>query len=207
MTLQELEAKLNSLEGEIRQLKDIEEIKNLQKIYGFYLERWQYDDITDLFSDDPETSVEISNEGVYVGKKSIREFFSSLAKNPPPEFLHVMMQINGVVHIDAGGKMAKGRWYGFGCLALPIQGVTIALFSNGVYEDEYIKENGKWKFKKLHWNRIFLTPYEDGWVKTPVLGGQLSEKEKKSERPTTVYKPYPSGYVAPFHFKHPITGK
>ncbi len=206
MATQGLEARIKALEDEVTRLKDMEQIKKLQKIYGYYLERWQTDDIADLFSDAPDASAEIGNNGVFVGKKSIRRFFSRW-ENPPKDFLHVMTQVNGVVDLDKGGKTAKGRWYGLGVLALPIDGVYRAIFSNGVYEDEYVKEDGTWKIKKMHWNRIFFTPYEDGWVKTPVLKGRTTASAIKPDKPTTVYQPYPSGYVTPFHFKHPVTGK
>jgi len=36
------------------------------------------------------------------------------------------------------------------------------------WENEYVKEDGKWKIKKILFNRIFTTPFEDGWVKTPM---------------------------------------
>jgi hypothetical protein len=206
MTAKGLEARLKALEEEVTRLKDIEEIKRLQKIYGFYLERWQADDITELFSDAPDASVEIADTGVFIGKRSIRRFFS-LLENPPKEFLHVMTQLNDVVDVDKSGKTAKGRWYGLGVLAMAVDGVTRAIFSNGVYENEYVKEDGKWKIKQMVWNRIFFTPYEDGWVKTPVLTGKVSSREVKPDKPGTSYRPYPSGTVAPFHFRHPITGK
>ena len=70
--------------------------------------------------------------------------------------------------------------------------------------DEYIKENNIWKFKKMHFYLIFRTPLDEGWVKTPVV---LSMAKGSADLPTTGYKPYPSGYVIPFHFKNPVTGK
>ncbi len=205
MNLEELEARLKALEDSVRTLQDIEEIKKLQKIYCYYLEHWQWEEILPLFSNAPDASAELGDGGVYVGKDGLRKLFAR--ESVPPEFLHVMMPSGGVVTVDSGGKTAKGRWYGFGCFALPRDGVVRAIFGNGVYENEYVKEDGKWKFKKLHWNRIFMTPYEDGWVKTPVIKSVTREGRPKPDRPTTVYKPYPSGYIFPFHYKHPITGK
>ena len=206
MTKQELEARIKSLEDEIRCLKDIEEIKKLQRIYGYYLERWQWAEVTELFSDRPDASVEIGDLGVYLGKKSIERFF--YREKISPTYLHVLMQVSGVVDVDPDGKTAKGRWYGFGCFAFDTDECVKPIWGSGVYENEYIKENGKWKIKKLHYNRIFMSPYEDGWVKTPVIKLQRSAvSQNKPDRPTTVYKPYPSGYLFPFHYKHPITGK
>jgi len=56
--------------------------------------------------------------------------------------------------------------------AIPRDGVVRASWSFGEYENEYVKEHGKWKFKKIRYNRIFSTPYEDGWVKTPIKPGK-----------------------------------
>ena len=202
MKLEELEQRLKILEDNIRTLQDIEEIKKLQRIYGYYLEHWQWEDIIDLFSDNTE-SVELADLGVFLGKEGVKKCFRR--EKVPPEYLHIMMQLSGVVDVDPGGKTAKGRWYGFGLEALPIEGVVRPTFSSGIYENEYVKEGWKWKFKKLHWFRIFLTPFEDGWVKTPVL--DIRRHRPKPDRPPTTDKPYPSGYIFPFHYKHPITGK
>ena len=204
MTAQDLEARLKALENEVVRLKDIEEIKKLQRIYGYYLERWEWEPVMGLFSDDPETSVEINDSGVFIGKESIKKFF--YRDEVPKEFLHVLMQVSGVVDVDPGGKTAKGRWYGFGPHARPSDGEVIPTLSCGVYENEYVKEDGKWKFRKILWSRIFYSPYADGWVKTPVIAIKRKTKPKP-DKPTTVYFPYPSGYLLPYHFKHPVTGK
>ncbi|MFC1942194.1 nuclear transport factor 2 family protein, partial [Chloroflexota bacterium] len=167
-------------------------------------------EVIELFSDDPATSVEINDSGVFVGKESIKRFFWRDDKISP-HFLHVLMQVNEVINIDPDGKTAKGRWYGFGPHAIPTDGEVQAAFSCGIYENDYVKENSKWKFKKILWSRIFYTPYEDGWVKTPVktlnFAKVMGKEQPKPDRPTTVYHPYPSGYIFPYHFKHPITGK
>ena len=202
MTSQDLEARVSRLE-------DTEAIKKLQKIYGYYLEHWQWQEVVELFSDAPDTSVEINDAGVFVGKTSIRRFFQ--AGDIPPTFLHVLMQVNDVIDVEPDGKTARGRWYGFGPHAIPTDGGPQAAFSCGIYENEYVKENGKWKFKKIQWSRIFYTSYEDGWVKTPVVklnfSRAMGKEPVKPDKPTTVYHPYPSGYLFPYHFKNPVTGK
>ena len=71
MNLEELEAKIKILEEEIKMLKDVEEIKKLQKIYGYYLNNQMVDEVIDLFSDDTE-SVEMN--GVYLGKEGARSY-------------------------------------------------------------------------------------------------------------------------------------
>ena len=206
MTPQELEARLKALEDEITCLKDIEEIKKLTRIYGYYLEHWQWQEVVELFSDSPDTSVEISNSGVFLGKEGVKRFF--YRERVPSEFLHVMMQISGVVDVAPDGKTAQGRWYGFGRFAFDTDKGVQPVWGSGVYENEYVKEDGKWKYKKLHFSRILFASYEDGWVKTPVVSlNRPSVGQKEPDRPTTFYEPYPSGRLFPYHFKHPVTGK
>ncbi len=68
MATQELEARIKKLEYEVKRLNDVEEIKKLQRIYGYYLEHWECDNMVDLFSDAPDTTAEVSDNGICVGK-------------------------------------------------------------------------------------------------------------------------------------------
>ena len=40
-------------------------------------------------------------------------------KKAPPEFLHILMPLAGIVDVDPDGKNAKGRWYGYFLGAMP----------------------------------------------------------------------------------------
>ena len=116
MKLEELEQRLKILEDSVRALQDVEEIKKLQRIYGYYLEHWQWENMIDLFSDQTE-SIEVSDLGVFLGKEGVRKCFRR--ENVPPEFLHVMMQLSGVVDVDPDGKTAKPRYRDAGPKATP----------------------------------------------------------------------------------------
>ena len=70
MTVEELEGKVKVLEEKVRTLEDIEEIKKLQRAYGFYLEHWMAEDIivNDLDLDSArQTSAEVEK----LGRKSM----------------------------------------------------------------------------------------------------------------------------------------
>ena len=207
MDAQEMEARIKTLESQVRNLKDIEEIQRLQKSYGYYLEHWMNEEIMDLFSDSPD----LVFNGAVGGKQELRKFFKSLKDlSRNPEFLHQAMQLSGIVDVNPDGETAEGRWYGFGAVALPAGKGVRALSLNGIYTCEYIKEDGKWKIKKLKFHPIILAPPDEGWVKkeriaaiTPVK----RSKAAKARKPLDGDARYPSGYIVPFHFKHPVTGK
>ena len=149
MTLQELEARLKTLE-------DVEEIQKLQRAYGYYAEHWEGQQMIDLFSHDPNASVEVSMEGLYVGYERIKQFFDR--GKVPPTFLHPIMHAfrncqRGPRRQNSKGEMVwfrpSGQIYDRNREGVE-EGIVRAIWMFGVYENEYIKEDGKWKFKKIH---------------------------------------------------------
>ena len=207
MAEMDLEAKVKALEENLSAIQDIQEIKKLQRVYGFYLDNRLWDEIVDLFSDNTE-SLEISDSGVYLGKAGVARFFKDFLGRgglPPfPGALGIHMQLQGVVNLDPEGTSAKGRWQCVILLATPLEEKLRAMVGYGVYEVGYIKEGGIWKFSKMHFYLTFRTPLDEGWVKTPVV---ISMARGTPDLPTTVYKPYPEKYTVPYHYKNPVSGK
>jgi hypothetical protein len=104
--LKALEAQVKRLENEVRILIDIEQIKKLQGIYSYYLDYNMWHEIVDLFSNETE-SIEVSDSGVFLGKKGVKKFFKSLlggSKIGSAKRLHVTMQLQGVIDVDPDGK-------------------------------------------------------------------------------------------------------
>ncbi len=119
MDLKAMDARIKELENQVAKMKDLEEINRLQKSYGFYLEHWMYDDIIDLFADNPDVTLNLMI-GIFRGKEGVRRYFSGMNElTQNREFLHQIMQLSGMVDINADGKSARGRWYGFGAVAMP----------------------------------------------------------------------------------------
>jgi SnoaL-like domain len=208
VTIEELQVRLT-------RLADIKEIQNLQKIYGYYQDYCEWEKVVDLFTDNTP-SVEEADRGVYKGKKGVRRYFIELlggGGNKPVRagYLGIMFQFQGVVTVSPDGKTATGRWYGMGMEAKPIaslhEGELRQTWVHGIYENEYVKENGVWKFKKLYFNLVFRTPFEDGWLKVPVVGQNGPDRIVKPDAPPTAYFPYPSGYQVPISFPHPTANE
>ena len=210
MDVEKLEERIKYLEEKLQRVEDIEAIKKLQRAYGYYLEHWMSKELIDLFSDSPEAMVDI-HQGKWYGKKGIERLFNTFFPNiGSPELLHMMMQLSGIVDVDPDGKSARGRWYGFGMTAVPSSdGKVRQGFMNGIYQCGYVKENGKWKIKVLQFNKTLGFPPGQGWV-SPERVSTLIVKNPQNivpDSPRTVEPGYPTGYIVPFHFNHPVTGE
>ncbi|HTY82454.1 MAG TPA: nuclear transport factor 2 family protein [Dehalococcoidales bacterium] len=206
MDVKGLESRVKGLEEKVRILQDIEEINRLQRAYGFYLEHFMLDEIVDLFADRNDLML----NGAEGTKDDIRKFFKNLSDlSLNPEFLHQAMQLSGVVDVNPDGKTAEGRWYSLGSVALPSEKGVRPISLNGIYTVEYLKDNDKWKLKHLKFHPIILASPTEGWVKKdrlpPVTAGE--PPRRGPSKPLDAEARYPSGYIVPFHFNHPVTGK
>jgi hypothetical protein len=211
MNLQEMETYIKALEKKVDKLNDIEDIQRLQRSYGYYIQNWMYQELADLFADSPDAELSILT-GVFVGKDSINKYFASVkVSNENPEFLHQLMQLSGIVDVAPDGKTAQGRWFAYGAMALPVGEGIKPITCNGIYTADYLKQDGIWKILKLTWYPIFLSLPFEGWVKKERLQttgvSPNVANTRKPEKPREFDPRYPSGYIVPFHFKHPVTGK
>jgi len=201
-----LTQRLKQLAVEAERLEDVSAVKRLQRVYGYYLEAAQWDQIADLFSDDG--SIEIGQDGVYVGKERVRGYLHALGGGKvglKQGQLNEHLQLQPVVDVSADGHTAKGRWR---TLILAGQYHQQALWGEGPYENEYVKDNGVWKIHKVHWYQTFLVPYAGGWAKNRDVNGGIfvSKRLPPDQPPTERYPTWPGVYIPPFHYKNPVTG-
>ena len=200
---------INGMAARLQKVEDIIEIDRLEKIYGYYLDNGCFKEVIDLFSDATE-SVEVGDRGVFRGKAGVKRFFweylgrGGQPREPGEMAFH--MQHQGVIDVTSDGQTAKGRWYCTMIQARSIEkgGPTRSVLGHGVYENEFIKEDGKWKFKKLVYSLHYRSPIAEGWAQTPMIAAGIAPG---ADAPPTAYHPYPNIAFVPFHWKHPITGK
>jgi hypothetical protein len=201
--------KQEEMAARLQVVEDIIQIDKLEKIYGYYLDNGMFQEVIDLFSDNTE-SVEVGDRGVFKGKEGVRRFFLGYlgggGKPRPAGDMAFHMQHQGVIDAAPDGKTAKGRWYCTMIQARPIKkgGPIRSVLGHGVYENEFIKEEGQWKFKKLFYSLHYRSPIAEGWAVTPVIASGVAPA---SDAPPTAYHPYPNIEPVPFHWKHPVTGK
>lgn len=203
---------LEEMGKRLQVVEDTQQIDKLEKIYGYYLDNGQNGKIVDLFSDNAE-SVEISDRGVFKGKEGVRKFFLGYIshgqkqgdlKEIPHGRLVIHMQHQGVIDVAPDGGTAKGRWYLLMIQAWPVEGRERSVIGHGVYENEFVKEDGIWKFQKMFMSLNFRSPIGEGWVDIPVVSAGRSPI---SDAPPTAYSPYPDLKMVPFHWEDPVNGE
>jgi len=124
------------------------------------------------------------------------------------------MQLAPIIDVSTDGKTARGRWNEYGVLIIPRgDRVTQSIFSC-IYQNDYVKEKGKWKIQILRLSTKYSCQTKD-WIVAPSrLETNFSLEELREPEPDEVvpsppgYKRgYPSAYIMPYRFNHPVTGK
>ena len=217
MTMEEMEARLKDLEAKYARLEDIDRIRRLQAAYSYYVTRMMKQEIVDCFSDHPDTAL-YWLEGAYLGKDAVARYFRTNTEqyNPPPEFWHQVMPVAGVLDILPSGDRARGRWYTIGTHSLPTpDGGFRKSWVAGMLENDYIKENGVWKFLKIYWQIPYtVTIPDDQWHWPDIIRERMEHRSPGAQPIPEADIPFDpadprfmAGWVMPFHYPHPVTGQ
>ncbi len=197
-----LSQQVANLEQRVERVRDVESIEVLISAYGYYLDKALWDQVTDLFIEDG--TLEISLRGVYRGKPSIRKAMELFGpQGLQQDHLHNHIQMQPLITIADDGLTARSRHRAVSQLGtFGRDGVL----GGGVYENEYVKENGVWKFKSDHVYTTFFAMYSNGFT-----GGRAAPKPSADIPPdspsTVIYEAYPGAHLPAFHYRHPVTGK
>jgi ketosteroid isomerase-like protein len=158
-----------NLVARIQRLEDIEAIKQLKARYARACDpAHNVDFLMSLFTEDAVFDVG-EKYGSHEGKTAIRKFLEGADAIMPWAF-HCML--SPVIEIAVDGQTAKGSWYLFELSTMPHlkTGAPQSIWIAGVYEDEFVKRGGEWKIRRITLRMHIMSPYEDGWAKTPWRG-------------------------------------
>ncbi len=149
-------------------LEDVETIKKLKASYCYWVDGGvagdasQIDQLIAHFTDD-DPWADFGPLGVHKGKEAVTAFFGELVVSSLSYSAH--MVCNPIIEVE--GNKAIGKWY----VDVPctLRDTETPIWLQAKYEEEYVKEGGVWKWKSITTKFDFITPYDEGWVKTPIV--------------------------------------
>lgn len=204
-----LQAQIAQLSAEVDRLEGARAVRKLQRAYGYYVDRGLWDEAADLFVDDG--TVEIGQDGVYVGKARLKEYLKRLGGGQDGLVygqLYEHAQLQPEVDVAADGLSARGRWRE---LQMTGHFGKDAFWGDGIEENTYVRESGVWKIKSLHVYINFIAPHVGGWPRLqPAAEDWRTEVAKAfppDRPPTDRYRPFPDPNIPPFHYRNPVTGR
>jgi len=210
------------LRHELGRQQDREEIRSLQFKYGYYLDKCLYDEVVDLFAQDGSATF---LNGIYRGKESIRrlmsgwfrQLFADGHNGPVYGFLLDHLILQDIVTISSDRRTAKGR---FRCLMMAathesrpeVPGMPRGCWEAGIYENEYVKEDGVWKIGTYNYSLLFQADEAKGWwtgnaLLPPLTKTFPDDPNGPDELLDAMPAVWPETRVIPFHYPHPVTAK
>ncbi len=152
---------LDEIQAALNELRDIEAIKTLKSRYCHLVDERRWDELADLWTED--AVCDYGFFGSYSGRDEIaRNFFGELVDGAASFMVHMIH--NPLIELQ--GDEAKGSWYLTS--QTTNQPSNRALWVMGIYRDQFKRIDGSWKISSLQFEFKYFTPFEDGWVKTPI---------------------------------------
>lgn len=200
--LGQLEAAADARALQLARAHSVRALENLQAMYGYYIDKGQWARAAGLFSRD--ASYEFGQGGVYVGPAHIQRALSLMGPAGLEEGqLNNYVMVQPIIHVSADNRTAQARWRSDVELSRAGKG----RWGGGVYENEYVNEQGTWKFSKLHYYVTFWGDYEQGWAAKPFPVDPPSASVPPDAPPTVVYQSFPTLQVVPYHYANPVSHK
>lgn len=146
-------------EARIRLLEDLEEIKNLKRLHGFYANVFaddigKIDEFAALFTDDAEYDVGL---GFAVGPKAIAEQMRSRRASPEyRERIIIAMHYYLTPYIEVNGDHATGKWSGL--LPTILKGNPRPVWLGNMYDETYRRTPDGWRFSSMKTSKAFEPP-------------------------------------------------
>jgi hypothetical protein len=199
------QAAIEALTSQLGLLQDQAEIERLQYAYGYFIDNRMFREMADLFADEGAW-IEIGGRGRYQGKERIHRFLHQvigegrwgLAKDEVIN--HVQQQFLITVDPDRQRAWARGRAEVQGNSP---PGTPHFLLADGIYENEYVRENGQWKILGLTVTMTFYAALERDRVWFPSAPPSSAMPPDAPSRPVVEALGRPFN---PFHFRHPVMG-
>ena len=224
--MSDVEQRLAALEHRVGELEDLNAIRRLHWAYGYYIDFNRPDEVAELFAEDGSV---VFLSGEYVGKAGVKRLYGDWIQQrftggrpgPVHGLLLDHFQMQDVITVAPDRQTAKGRFHGIllGGGHDDFQDTREEMMPQqfmeaGIYENDYVVENGQWKIKRLNYMMQWQGNYEEGWAHTtahlqpaekvypedPIGPDFLLPREEHRQT-------WPDRQDVPMHFAHPKFGR
>jgi hypothetical protein len=187
--------------------------ENVCNAYGYYIDEFSWDDMSDIFSRGGWK--ELSYVGTYVGREriraSVKKRYGSGGRTGRAQ-LTLHQKIQPVITVSPDGQAARVRERLF---QMNSSATTQGSYIGGVYEDECILEDGVWKISGMDLDYVWINDYAGGWGRVnPVNNARYAPpaaflKELPPDRGLrgVTFAPFPKIELLGFHYKNPVSGR
>lgn len=223
--MNDVDARLAALERRVEELEDQTAIRRLQMAYGYYIDYNRPEEVAGLFSRDGAV---VFLSGEYRGAAGIvrlygtwfQNLFTGGRRGPVDGLLLDHFQLQDVITVAPDRQTAKGRFRGIlaggwhdTALAAKPEAMPQQFWEAGIYENDYVREDGVWKIRRLDYMMQWQADYETGWAHTIAhlqpaqvcfpenpIGPDVILPEKE------VRQTWPHRHEVAMSFAHPVLG-
>ncbi|MGI4879637.1 MAG: nuclear transport factor 2 family protein [Janthinobacterium lividum] len=152
---------IDVLARDVDSVESVRAVKDLQRTYAQLSQSGQWQAMAALFAD--RGTVVWGDESV-TGRDAIAAWLKTRAGGMDgiaPGSLHTEIIDEPLENLSANGLTAKVRWMSLRFLG---DGKGAARMEGGLYENDYIRENGRWRIATLHYYPQYEGSYADGWT-------------------------------------------
>lgn len=155
--------RVERLSAGVRHATAIRAVKRLQHALNHYREAGLWQEAAQLFTRDATAQVGTQQ---FAGRAAIAAHLQAQAlegtgrKSLGRGDLNTHLAFSPVVNLDWDGRVARGRWRELSMLG---RFGERADWANGIYENEYVEEDGAWKIRRLDYRPGFAGAYATGW--------------------------------------------
>ena len=217
-----LKASVAELTHRLAMVEDQAAIRRLHNAYGYYTDYNRAEDIAELFTDDAEI---IFLSGIYRGKEGarrlygdwFRNFFTGGPTGPVYGFLLDHYHMQDIITVAPDRQTAKGRFRAilFGgnheSRSYCPPGLPDQFYEAGMYENDYVREDGVWKIKRLDYVVQWQADYDKGWHGTvahlqPLTQTFPEDPIGPDELIDARRETWPHRQALEMHYVHPVRG-
>ncbi|HEV8392931.1 MAG TPA: nuclear transport factor 2 family protein [Vicinamibacterales bacterium] len=158
-------SRIDRLETGVRAAEAVRAVKRLQNTYSHYLDAGLSADLGDLFT--ATATGQFGGEGV-TGRLNLEKRLMAEAGRTAPGLsegqLNAHIVLQPIITLGADGRSAKGAWHE---VALLGSFGAAASWRGGIYENEYVLENGVWKISRVQFFEQYRGSYDEYGHKAP----------------------------------------